>query len=370
MATTVRIKSRKTGSAGAPLTLRASEIAFNEVDDSLYYGKGEDVSGNATSIIKIASPVSFVSTDTAQTITGSKTFNQIILSTNNLNANSLKIINLGAPTADGDAVNKLYVDSVATGLAIKASCRLATTGNVTLGSPPSTIDSVTIVTNDRILVKDQTDAAQNGIYTYNGTSLVRSSDADTSGEVTSGMFTFITEGTINSNRGYVLSTPAPIVLDTTLLTFTQFSDSGNILAGTGLTKSGDIISLTGQSLALHNLATAGLVTRLSDGSFAGRSVLGVNNRTTITNGTGNAGNITVDISAAYVGQNTITTVGTITDGTWNGALIPVAYGGLNRNTSSDADGTLYKKVGTAFVPAIAGTDYLAANSTITGGTIS
>jgi len=133
------------------------------------------------------------------------------------------------PTADQHAATKGYVDAVATGLDIKDSVRAATTGSVTLATDlenGDTLDGVVLATGDRILVKNQGNAT-NGIYVVAASgSPTRSSDADEDAEVTSGMFTFVEEGTVNAGKGFVLTTANPITVGVTTLTFTQFSDSG------------------------------------------------------------------------------------------------------------------------------------------------
>lgn len=135
-----------------------------------------------------------------------------------------KGINLGTPTADTDAATKLYVDNVATGLDFKDAVRAASTANLTL-SGTQTVDGVALVAGDRVLVKNQTTGSQNGIYVVASGAWSRSADADTSGEVTSGMFTLVTEGTLNGSKGFVLNTAGAITLGTTSLNFTPFSQS-------------------------------------------------------------------------------------------------------------------------------------------------
>ena len=130
------------------------------------------------------------------------------------------------PTADIDLTNKLYVDSLVTGLDVKKSCRVATTGNIVLNTT-TPIDGVTIVAGDRVLVKDQTNATENGIYVASESNWSRAEDADNSpgNEVSGGMYTFIEEGTTNAETGWVLSSPnGDAVLGTDDLIFTKFSN--------------------------------------------------------------------------------------------------------------------------------------------------
>ena len=155
--------------------------------------------------------------------------------------NSNKVTGLGAPTADADAATKAYVDSVAQGLDVKGSCRAATTGNITL-SGAQTIDGVAVIAGDRVLVKDQSSAAQNGIYVAAAGAWSRSTDADTWSELV-GAFTFVEEGTVNDNSGWVCTSPQGGTLGVTAVTWEQFSGAGQITAGDGLYKSGNTINV-------------------------------------------------------------------------------------------------------------------------------
>lgn len=243
------------------------------------------------------------------------------------------------------------VDAARSGLDVKESVKAATTANITL-SNTQTVDGVALAVGDRVLVKDQTTGSQNGIYVVASGAWTRSADANTSAEVNPGMFVFVEQGTVNADSGWVLTTDAPITLDTTALVFAQFSGAGQITAGSGLTKTGntlnvgagtgitvnaDDVALTGQALAFHNLATNGLVTRTAAGTVTARSIAGTTNRITITNGDGVSGNPTIDIASTYVGQSTITTLGTISTGTWNATTIGTAYGGTGLTTYATGD---------------------------------
>lgn len=146
-----------------------------------------------------------------------------------LNMGSQLITNVATPVSSGDAATKAYVDAIAEGLDVKASVRAATTVNITL-SGAQTIDGVSVITGDRVLVKNQSTGADNGIYDAAAGAWSRSADANVSAEVTSGMFTFVTEGAVAGNTGWALTTDDPIVLGTTALVFSQFSGPTNIAA--------------------------------------------------------------------------------------------------------------------------------------------
>ena len=164
-----------------------------------------------------------------------------------LSLNSQKITNLATPTASTDAANKVYVDNSVQGLSAKDSVRTATTANGTLASAfanSQAIDGVTLATGDRVLLKNQTAGAENGIYTVNASGApTRAVDFDSNAEVAKGAFIFVEEGTSNANAGFVLTTDGAITLGTTALAFTQFSGAGQITAGDGLTKSGNTLSV-------------------------------------------------------------------------------------------------------------------------------
>jgi len=154
---------------------------------------------------------------------------------------------VATPVSGLDAANKSYVDSARTGLDVKASVKVATTGPITLSTgleAGDTIDGYTLVAGDRVLVKNQDTASENGIYVVAETGAPsRAADADSSAEVTPGMFTFVEQGTTNADSGWVLITDGTINLGTTGLEFSLFSVAGNILAGDGLLKTGDVLSV-------------------------------------------------------------------------------------------------------------------------------
>ena len=170
-----------------------------------------------------------------------------------VNVNNSRISNVTDPTQAQDAATKAYVDAVKQALDIKDSVRVATTANITIASALNvgdTIDGVTLADGDRVLVKNQSTGSENGIYVA-GSSPVRSADANISAEVTSGMFCFVEEGTVNGDNGFVLTTNDPITLDTTDLTFTQFNGAGQIIAGDALSKSGNTLNVNDDNITIQ-----------------------------------------------------------------------------------------------------------------------
>ena len=160
----------------------------------------------------------------------------------NLSINSNKLINVTDPTAAQDAATKSYVDNIAVnGVVWKDSVRVATTANITL-SGTQTIDGVSVIAGDRVLVKDQSTASQNGVYVCASGAWTRATDCDSSAEILN-MATFVEEGTVSADQGFVLTTNAPIVIDVTSLNYTQFTGLGQITAGLALSKTGNTLDV-------------------------------------------------------------------------------------------------------------------------------
>ena len=167
--------------------------------------------------------------------------------TGTIDVSSARITSLATPTGSTDAATKAYVDAQLQGLDVKNSVRVATTANGTLSSAfanNSTVDGVTLATNDRILIKDQSTGSENGIYIVNASGApTRATDFDADSEVTGGAFFFAEEGTVNADNGFVLTNDGAITVGTTALTFTQFSGAGQVIAGSALTKSGNTLNV-------------------------------------------------------------------------------------------------------------------------------
>ncbi len=276
MTNTIRIKKRaSTGSAGAPTTLAPSELAFNEnvSDLKLYYGFGDTGNGQASSIIAIGGSGAFFNktdTRTPNTIlsgptsgsAAAPTFRSLVaadipsitadkVSNFSDTVTAFRLDQLASadnpvsgvvPTADAHFATKGYVDSQSEGLDVKQSCKVGTTANITIATALNnndTLDGITLLTGDRVLVKNQSTASENGIYIV-GATPARSDDL-AAGSNAAGAFTFVEQGT-NADIGFVCTSDVATV-GTNNLAFSTFSSSGNVTAGNGLDKSGNTLSV-------------------------------------------------------------------------------------------------------------------------------
>jgi phage-related tail fiber protein len=215
------------------------------------------------------------------------------------------------------AATKQYVDALQQALDLKQSVVVATLANVTLvGGAPAVVDGVSLALNARVLVKAQTNGAENGVYYVqtvgtgaNGT-WMRASDADTNAKVTSGLYTFVESGTVNASTGFVLVTNGNIVLGTTPLAFTQFSGAGQITAGQGMTKSGNTLDIVSSNAGITVSADSFALTL--DGTTLSISGLGLK-LADLPNGkvlVGNSSNIATPVTLS--GDATITNAGVVT----------------------------------------------------------
>ena len=273
--------------------------------------------------------------------------------TGHVSVSNALIKDVATPVDPNDAANKAYVDAVAEGLHIHASVQAATTAaitgsvtydngtsgvgaTVTTDTPINTLDGYSLVNGDRILIKNQANTGHNGIYIRtSSTVFTRAADFNTVAEIASGDFLFVSNGTVNGKTGWV-NTSKSITVGTTAVVFEQFSGAGTYIAGSGLAFTGNTIDIVLQTngglevvsdeLGLKS-TTAGSGLTFSSGVL---NIGGTADRITVNNDS-------IDISGTYVGQNTITTLGTISTGTWQGTTIATIYGGTGNTSYSIGD---------------------------------
>jgi hypothetical protein len=308
----------------------SSELAGVISDET---GSGALVFANTptlvTPVLGAATATSITATSGNLTLAAASGNNNIALTptgTGTVDVANKRITSVAEPTQATDAATKNYVDAVKTGLKVKDAVRVATTANLTAtyangssgvgatltnsGTQAAlTIDSIALSVGQRVLVKNQSTAFQNGIYTVTtvGTVstnwvLTRAIDNDSNAtvlEVEGGDFCFVQEGTVNADNGFVVTTNGAITIGTTGIDYVQFSGAGQVTAGDGLTKTGNTLNVVGTSNRISISADA------------------------------------VDIASTYVGQTSITTLGTIGTGTWQGTIVGPTYGGTGVNNGSN-----------------------------------
>jgi hypothetical protein len=381
MPNTVRIKRRVSGAQGAPASLSNAELAFNEMDNTLYYGFGDNGSGGSTSVQAIGGNGSFVDKVTTQTITGSKTFSATVLCSATIppNDNSTTLattswvltkigsISSGVTTFNGRSGAVTFLSSDITGA---------------LGYTPVNYSLPTA-----------SSSVLGGVKI--GTGITVSGDGTISANVTGGGVTsFNTRtGAITLVAGDVTPITDPIYLkpataDATYLKLTGGTVSGALIVSGDLTVNGTTTTVNAQNLDVTDKnITLGKVATPTDATANGGGITlkGATDKTIVWDQpTGNwllsesvdvassksykvAGTTVLDATTLGVGvvNSSLTKVGTLTSGTWNAGVISVAYGGTGVNTIT---GIIKGNSQAAFSAAVAGTDYLAPSSIIDGGT--
>ena len=313
MANTIRIK-RSTGSS-APTSLENAELAFAEGSKKLFVGIGTGgAGGSATTIEPIGGSGSFADLFTSRTqntflaapngSNGAATFramvaadvpslahtkisdfdtgvrtnrlDQMAAPTGSVSLNSQTITNLADPVNSSDAATKSFVEATSQGLDVKDSCVAATTANITISTALNngdTLDGVTLSTNDRVLVKNQSTASENGIYVV-GSSPARADDL-AAGADAAGFFTFVEQGTVNADNGFVCtSNKGSAVVGTNNLTIAQFSGAGQITAGDGLDKSGNTLSVDLKANGGLVIESTEIAVKLDASSITGTLAIG------------------------------------------------------------------------------------------------
>ncbi|RMG95047.1 MAG: hypothetical protein D6706_12900 [Chloroflexi bacterium] len=275
---------------------------------------------------------------------------------------------LTTPVHANDAASKAYVDSISQGLDLKPSVRVATTAAGNLATDfanGSVVDGVTLATGDRILIKNQANPAENGIYIVNATGApTRAPDADNVGDLSGGSFTFVEEGTTNGDTGWVVSSNGTLTPGTDAINWTQFSSAGVAQAGVGLTKNGNVFDVNvgastitvdgSDNLIVNSNATAGQPL-LSAGAAGTEAAYGALDLTLATSTTGllpkNRGGLATDVSGYGVGSLFVNAAAGVTElavGTDGNALVMVAGSpAWGRVNLADATNSVTGVLGTA-----------------------
>jgi hypothetical protein len=262
MANTIRIKRRAgTGSAGAPSSLKNAELAYNEADDILYYGKGSDGSGDATSIPAIAGAGAYLTLGTSQTVTGDKTFSGAV--------------SVATPSSNAHAATKLYVDTAVSGVTVSGTANqiTVTSGVVSLASSVTTPGDLTVTGN----------------LTVNGTTTTVNS----------------TTVSLDDKNIELASTSSP-------------SDAG--ADGAGITVKGTTDKTFNWVDATDAWTSSEHLNLLTGKSFY------INGTAVLSSSTLGSG----------ITSSSLTSVGTIATGVWQGTAIGIAYGGTGATTASGA----------------------------------
>ena len=255
-ATTATLVGTDTTDTLTNKTLTSPDINTPDIDggtaDGIVIGGNTPAAGTFTTVVGASADIDNVFID-GNTISTQNANGSLVLSPN---GTGTVTVPSGYKNRSGFGANSLvskeYVDAVKVGLDFKDSVRVASTGNLTISGPGSAIDGISLSSGDRVLLKNQSTGSENGIYVWNGaaSALTRATDADADVEVTAGMFVFVEEGTTNADNGYVLTTDGTITVGSTALTFTQFSGAGQIVAGDGLLKSGNTLSVNDDNISI------------------------------------------------------------------------------------------------------------------------
>lgn len=337
MANILKIKRSDNSNGSAPTALARGELAYQEVSKTLYIGAGEETSGEAANEPVVAGPLNVMPAPTGN-----------VSMTNSGTGTAYRITGLAAPTSANDAARKADVDAAVQGLDVRESVRLAATGDVaspgTGVSAAHTVDGVTVVAGDRILLKAQNPASENGIYVvaYDASNsgaewtMDRAADLNDNADCSANMFFFVEEGSSLADTGWVCTTNETVTLAN--MVFAQFSGTGSYTAEDGLDINGTAFGIAdgGVTLArMADMATDSILGRDSAGTGApevlnaatARSVIGVD-----AAGTDNS----TDVTLATVAGNYLSISGQVI----TAGEVPVSLGGTGLSTIT-ANGVMY-----------------------------
>jgi hypothetical protein len=380
------------------LQLANSAITINGTSISL--GGSGTVTATATNALTIGTGLTGTSYNGSAPVTISLTNSSLTIGTTNiaLGGTSTTLGGLTSvtvtqdPVAALDLATKQYVDAVAEGLHVHASCAAATPGTLasitggtvtynngtagvgatlTLSVALTVLDGYTLLNGDRVLVKNEVAQANNGIYTWatGGTVLTRATDFDTAAEMASGDFTFVTNGTLYGSTGWVQTDPV-VTVGTSPVIWVQFSGSGAYTAGTGLTLTGTQFSITNTAVtagAYGSASQVGTFTvnaqgQLTAASNATISIPASAINTTIPNSGLTNSAITINGSPISLGGSVTVGTGSVTSVSGTGTVSGITLSGTVTTSGSL---TLGGSLDLSAPPAIGGTT----PNAITGTTI-
>ena len=386
----VNAKGQVTSAASTPISISFSQITSGTLSVP-QGGTGATtltgyVKGNGTSAFTASSTIPNADLQNSSVTIGSTS---VALGATATTISGLTTLTLTQnPVNALEAATKQYVDAAVEGLNVHAPVAAATTVNLTAtynngssgvgatltnagAQAAFAVDGYTAALNDRILVKNQTTAAQNGVYTVttlgSGSTnwvLTRATDMNSAGngadQIGPGDYVFVSNGTLNAGTAWVITTPLPITIGSTSITFVQFAGPGTYTAGAGLTLTGTQFSVTDTS-----------VTPATYGSASSVPTIAVNSRGQITSASDTSisisatqvtsGNLdSARLSGSYTG---ITGVGTLTAGTWNATTIAANRGGTGLSSYTQGD-LLYASSSTTLA---ALPDVATGNALISGG---
>ena len=244
------------------------------------------------------------------------------------------------PTSALQLATKQYVDAVAEGLHVHASCDAATPASLasitggtvtynngtagvgatlTLSVPLTILDGYTLLNTNRILVKNEATQANNGIYTWatGGTVLTRATDFDTAVEIASGDFTFISNGTLYADTGWVQTEPVTTIGSDPII-WSQFSGAGTYSAGTGLTLAGSQFSITNTAVTAGAYGSA---TQVGTFTVNAQGQLTLAGNTTVTPAVGSITGLGAGVATWLATPSSANLASAVTDETGSGSLV-------------------------------------------------
>jgi len=285
-------------------TITSTNLATGIIDNANLLGSGVIASAALAADSVVSAKIADGAIDSAAYLANNVITSAKIDLTGTFNFSS-GTVSVATPTADAHAATKAYVDSTAQGVHWKESAICASVANVDLSSAPSAIDGVTLSANDRVLIKDQTDASENGIYVFAsaGAGMSRSDDANTAAKL-EGAAVFVRQGSTHADAGFIVVTDN-INLGTTDISITQFTGLASITAGDGLSKSGSTLAVDLSSNAGLEFSSGELQVKAGNGVElqSGSLQVKLNGSTLALSGSGlSVGTIT----SSQMGANSVT----------------------------------------------------------------